>query len=89
MERLSHLLSAEPGELLLEELEAVRITTEAYRLWAVAAGYGQACKLYTSVIMYKLAARYGKILKRAAYYLILKLITKCSHHAGKTCVGGV
>nr|XP_046269067.1 RNA polymerase II-associated protein 1 isoform X2 [Scatophagus argus] len=45
-ERLSHLLSAEPSELLLEPTEALRITTEAYRLWAVAAGYGQACKLY-------------------------------------------
>lgn len=68
MERLSHLLSAEPGELPLEESEAVRITTEAYRLWAVAAGYGQACKLYTSVNMYKLPARCRKILKQAAYY---------------------
>lgn len=57
IERLSHLLSAEPGELLLEKSEAIRITTEAYRLWAVAAGYGQACKLYTSVNTYKLAAR--------------------------------
>uniref|UniRef100_A0A7N9AQQ7 RNA polymerase II associated protein 1 n=1 Tax=Mastacembelus armatus TaxID=205130 RepID=A0A7N9AQQ7_9TELE len=45
-ERLSCLLSAEPSELLLEPTEALRITTEAYRLWAVAAGYGQACKLY-------------------------------------------
>uniref|UniRef100_A0A671YPR2 RNA polymerase II associated protein 1 n=1 Tax=Sparus aurata TaxID=8175 RepID=A0A671YPR2_SPAAU len=45
-ERLSSLLSAEPSELLLESTEALRITTEAYRLWAVAAGYGQACKLY-------------------------------------------
>ncbi|XP_044022620.1 RNA polymerase II-associated protein 1 isoform X2 [Siniperca chuatsi] len=45
-ERLSCLLSAEPSELLLEPSEALRITTEAYRLWAVAAGYGQACKLY-------------------------------------------
>lgn len=45
-ERLSHLLSAEPNELLLEPTESLRITTEAYRLWAVAAGYGQACKLY-------------------------------------------
>ncbi|XP_047467804.1 RNA polymerase II-associated protein 1 [Mugil cephalus] len=45
-ERLSCLLSAEPTELLLEPSEAHRITTEAYRLWAVAAGYGQACKLY-------------------------------------------
>lgn len=84
IERLSHLLSAEPGELLLEESEAVRITTEAYRLWAVAAGYGQACKLYTSVNIYKLAARCTKIPKQAAYYLILK--TKCSHHGSKACV---
>ncbi|XP_056249486.1 RNA polymerase II-associated protein 1 [Seriola aureovittata] len=45
-ERLSCLLSAEPSELLLESTEALRITTEAYRLWAVAAGYGQACSLY-------------------------------------------
>ncbi|XP_011616044.2 RNA polymerase II-associated protein 1 [Takifugu rubripes] len=45
-ERLSHVLSIEPSELLLEESEAVRITAEAYRLWAVAAGYGQACKLF-------------------------------------------
>lgn len=45
-ERLSCLMSAEPSELPLEPSEALRITTEAYRLWAVAAGYGQACKLY-------------------------------------------
>ncbi|XP_019132625.2 RNA polymerase II-associated protein 1 [Larimichthys crocea] len=45
-ERLCCLLSAEPSELLLEPTEAIRVTTEAYRLWAVAAGYGQACKLY-------------------------------------------
>lgn len=46
------MLSVEPSELLLEESEAVRITAEAYRLWAVAAGYGQACKLYMSVNIY-------------------------------------
>uniref|UniRef100_A0A3B4AK67 Uncharacterized protein n=1 Tax=Periophthalmus magnuspinnatus TaxID=409849 RepID=A0A3B4AK67_9GOBI len=45
-ERLSCLLSAEPGDLLLGEAEAIRICTEAYRLWAVAARYGQACDLY-------------------------------------------
>ncbi|XP_070776192.1 RNA polymerase II-associated protein 1 [Enoplosus armatus] len=45
-ERLSCLLSAEPSELLLEPTKALWITTEAYRLCAVAAGYGQACKLY-------------------------------------------
>ncbi|XP_061650086.1 RNA polymerase II-associated protein 1 isoform X1 [Phyllopteryx taeniolatus] len=45
-ERLSRLLSPEPSELLLEPHETIRITTEAYRMWAVAAGYGQACDLY-------------------------------------------
>ncbi|XP_058471266.1 RNA polymerase II-associated protein 1 isoform X2 [Solea solea] len=45
-ERLSCLLSAELSELLLEPTEALRVSTEAYRLWAVAAGYGQACNLY-------------------------------------------
>ncbi|XP_077413807.1 RNA polymerase II-associated protein 1 isoform X2 [Vanacampus margaritifer] len=45
-ERLSLLLGAEPGELPLEPCKALRITTEAYRMWSVAAGYGQACDLY-------------------------------------------
>lgn len=44
--RLTHLLSAEPTELLLDPAEAIRLTTEAYRLWAVAAGYGQACEMF-------------------------------------------
>ncbi|XP_015234732.1 PREDICTED: RNA polymerase II-associated protein 1 [Cyprinodon variegatus] len=45
-ERLSCLLSAEPSELLMEPNQALGITTEAYRLWAVAASYGQASQLY-------------------------------------------
>ncbi|XP_056151875.1 RNA polymerase II-associated protein 1 [Lampris incognitus] len=45
-ERLSRLLSPDPTELLLEQTEALLITTEAYRLWAVAASYGQACNEY-------------------------------------------
>uniref|UniRef100_UPI003AAE15DD RNA polymerase II-associated protein 1 isoform X1 n=1 Tax=Centroberyx gerrardi TaxID=166262 RepID=UPI003AAE15DD len=45
-ERLSRLLSAEPTELLLEPTEALTVPAEAYRLWAVAASYGQACNLY-------------------------------------------
>lgn len=45
-DRLSCLLSAEPSEMLLEEAEALRVCTEAYRLWAVAVRYGQACDLY-------------------------------------------
>ncbi|CAN9502106.1 unnamed protein product [Ophioblennius macclurei] len=45
-ERLSCLLSADRAQLLLEPGEALRLCTEACRLWAVAAGYGQACQLY-------------------------------------------
>uniref|UniRef100_A0A7N6BA58 RNA polymerase II associated protein 1 n=1 Tax=Anabas testudineus TaxID=64144 RepID=A0A7N6BA58_ANATE len=48
-ERLSCLLSAEPRELLLDQTQALRITTEAYRLWTVAAAYGQACKLFITL----------------------------------------
>lgn len=48
-ERLAHLLSAEPSELLLDPTEALRLTTEAYRLWAVAAGYGQACEMFVDL----------------------------------------
>jgi len=56
-ERLPCLLSTEPGELLLEPSEALRTTTEAYRLWAVAAGYGQACTLYMQVDPFNLPTR--------------------------------
>ncbi|XP_061075259.1 RNA polymerase II-associated protein 1 [Conger conger] len=45
-ERLSCLLALQPKDLPLELGEALRISTEALRLWAVAAGYGQACDLY-------------------------------------------
>ncbi|KAJ7988949.1 hypothetical protein DPEC_G00314490 [Dallia pectoralis] len=45
-ERLSRLLAPEPAELQLEPGEALRVSTEAYWLWAVAASYGQACGLY-------------------------------------------
>lgn len=62
-ERLSCLLSAEPTELLLEPAEALRVTTEAYRLWAVAAGYGQACKLYMQVNTFELTTGDRKIPK--------------------------
>ncbi|KAK2826025.1 hypothetical protein Q5P01_020239 [Channa striata] len=49
VEHLSCLLSAEPSELLLDPTEALRITTEAYRMWAVATGYGQACNVYINL----------------------------------------
>uniref|UniRef100_A0A8B9KI32 RNA polymerase II associated protein 1 n=1 Tax=Astyanax mexicanus TaxID=7994 RepID=A0A8B9KI32_ASTMX len=49
-ERLSRFLAAEHQELLLEPGEAFLCSTEALRLWAVAASYGQACSLCSSVI---------------------------------------
>ena len=59
-ERLPCLLSVDPSELLLDPAEALRITTEALRLWAVAAGYGQACKLYMRVHTFKLRVKLRK-----------------------------
>ncbi|MGH0184101.1 UNVERIFIED_CONTAM: hypothetical protein FKN15_013669 [Acipenser sinensis] len=47
-ERLSRYLALEPQDLLLEPREAVRLSTEALRLWSIAAGYGQACDLYSN-----------------------------------------
>lgn len=44
---MSRFVVVDPSEMLLEAGEALRCTTEALRLFAVAAGYGQACSLYT------------------------------------------
>ncbi|XP_068017518.1 RNA polymerase II-associated protein 1 [Melanerpes formicivorus] len=44
--RLSRFIAEDPQDLLLPREEAIRLSTEAFRLWAVAAGYGQACDLY-------------------------------------------
>ncbi|XP_003214628.2 RNA polymerase II-associated protein 1 isoform X1 [Anolis carolinensis] len=44
--RLSRFIAEEPQDLSLRTEDAIRINTEAFRLWAVAAGYGQACDLY-------------------------------------------
>lgn len=62
-ERLAHLLSAQPSEMLLDPGEALRLTTEAYRLWAVAAGYGQACELFVWVNTGKYKREIGKTKK--------------------------
>ncbi|XP_063040507.1 RNA polymerase II-associated protein 1 [Engraulis encrasicolus] len=48
-ERLSLLLAVEPSELLLEPGEAISCSTEAFRMWAVAASYGQACNIYSDL----------------------------------------
>ncbi|NXG44940.1 RPAP1 protein, partial [Psilopogon haemacephalus] len=44
--RLSRFVAEDPLDLLLPREEAIRLSTEAFRLWAVAASYGQACDLY-------------------------------------------
>ncbi|XP_041894390.1 RNA polymerase II-associated protein 1 isoform X2 [Corvus kubaryi] len=47
--RLSRFIAEDPVDLLLPREEAIRLSTEAFRLWAVAAGYGQACDLYSDL----------------------------------------
>lgn len=44
--RLSRFIAEDPKDLSLRMEEAINISTEAFRLWAVATGYGQACDLY-------------------------------------------
>ncbi|KFO94661.1 RNA polymerase II-associated protein 1, partial [Buceros rhinoceros silvestris] len=44
--RLSRFVAEDPLDLVLPREEAIRLSTEAFRFWAVAAGYGQACDLY-------------------------------------------
>ncbi|XP_032649769.1 RNA polymerase II-associated protein 1 isoform X3 [Chelonoidis abingdonii] len=46
--RLSRFIAEDPQDLSLRREEAIRLSTEAFRLWAVAAGYGQCCDLYSS-----------------------------------------
>ncbi|KAK9533712.1 hypothetical protein VZT92_008813 [Zoarces viviparus] len=92
-ERLPCLLSAEPGELLLEPAEALRLSTEAYRLWAVAAGYGQACKLYIDLYpglaktlqsLHTVLALSGPLLplQLQRVLALLSLLTQVTHTAG-------
>ncbi|XP_015671420.2 RNA polymerase II-associated protein 1 [Protobothrops mucrosquamatus] len=44
--RLSRFIAEDPEELSLRREEAINMSTEAFRLWAVVTGYGQACDLY-------------------------------------------
>ncbi|MEE6492554.1 hypothetical protein FKM82_016601 [Ascaphus truei] len=44
--RLCRFAAQEPQDLALQREEAERLSTETFRMWAVAAGYGQACDLY-------------------------------------------
>ncbi|KAJ3613048.1 hypothetical protein NHX12_019304 [Muraenolepis orangiensis] len=92
-ERLSRLLSQEPSELLLEPVQALRVSTEAYRLWAVAASYGQACDTY--IDLYSVLVQALQSVNRAvdpsdpllAFQLqrvlaLLSLLTQVTHTAG-------
>ncbi|KAJ1108068.1 hypothetical protein NDU88_005451 [Pleurodeles waltl] len=45
-ERLSTFVAEDPQDLPLKRREALKLRTKAFWLWAVAAGYGQACDLY-------------------------------------------
>lgn len=92
-ERLSCLLSAEPNELLMEPMDVLRITTEAYRLWAVAAGYGQACQLYVDLYpaLVRTLQAFNSILSAPDPLLslqlyrlsaLLSLLTQVTHTAG-------
>ncbi|XP_040917372.1 RNA polymerase II-associated protein 1 [Toxotes jaculatrix] len=92
-ERLSCMLSAEPSELLMEPTEALRIITEAYRLWAVAAGYGQACNLYIDLYpaLVKALQSVHRVLNPSDPLLplqfqrilaLLSLLTQVTHTAG-------
>ncbi|XP_034015241.1 RNA polymerase II-associated protein 1 [Thalassophryne amazonica] len=92
-ERLSRLLSADPDELLLEPTEALRIATEAYRLWAVAAGYGQACDTYIDLYptLVKTLQSVQRVLvpcdpllplQLQRFLALLSLITQVTHTAG-------
>ncbi|XP_070613438.1 RNA polymerase II-associated protein 1 [Erythrolamprus reginae] len=44
--RLSRFIAEDPKDLSLMIEEAMNMSIEAFRLWAVATGYGQACDLY-------------------------------------------
>ncbi|XP_030415389.1 RNA polymerase II-associated protein 1 isoform X4 [Gopherus evgoodei] len=45
--RLSRFIAEDPQDLPLRREEAIRLSTEAFRLWAVAASCGQSCDLYS------------------------------------------
>ncbi|KAG9336327.1 hypothetical protein JZ751_002674, partial [Albula glossodonta] len=92
-ERLSRLLALEPQDMLLEPGEAVRIGTEALRLWAVAASYGQACDLYRELypLLVKVLQSASRVpaptdplrpLKLDQSLALLTLLTNITHTAG-------
>ncbi|KAK3537597.1 hypothetical protein QTP70_016995, partial [Hemibagrus guttatus] len=92
-ERLSRFLSVEPSELLLESGESICCSTEALRLWAVSASYGQACNLYKDlypVLMKALQAAHKPCALSESLLVhelhrvksLLVLLTQVTHTAG-------
>ncbi|CAL8272970.1 unnamed protein product [Merluccius merluccius] len=92
-ERLSRLLSPEPSELLLDPSQALRVCTEAYRLWAVAASYGQACDTYIELYSVLVSAMQSVnraldpsdpllALQQQRVLALLSLLTQVTHTAG-------
>ncbi|MCJ8737002.1 hypothetical protein PDJAM_G00018760 [Pangasius djambal] len=92
-ERLSRFLSVEPSELLLQSGENICCSTEALRLWAVAASYGQACNLYKDlypVLVKALQAAHKPcapsesllVLELQRVKSLLVLLTQVTHTAG-------
>ncbi|GAA6108680.1 RNA polymerase II-associated protein 1 [Tachysurus ichikawai] len=92
-ERLSRFLSVEPSELLLESEENICCSTEALRLWAVAASYGQGCSLYKDLYpvlvkalqaAHKPCAPSESLLVLELYRVksLLVLLTQVTHTAG-------
>ncbi|XP_066540169.1 RNA polymerase II-associated protein 1 [Hoplias malabaricus] len=92
-ERLSRFLAAEPSELLLDQREAICCSTEALRLWAVAASYSQACNLYIDLyptLVKALQATHRPsapsesllMLKLHQMKALLVLLTQVTHTAG-------
>ncbi|KAG5265553.1 hypothetical protein AALO_G00243750 [Alosa alosa] len=93
-ERLSLFLSVEPSELLLEAGEALRCSTEAYRMWTVASSYGQACNLYSDLypVLMKALQSFPRpssssdhllhLLELQRAQAILALLTQVTHTAG-------
>uniref|UniRef100_A0A4W4GHQ7 RNA polymerase II associated protein 1 n=1 Tax=Electrophorus electricus TaxID=8005 RepID=A0A4W4GHQ7_ELEEL len=90
---LSRFLAMEPSVLLLEPGEAICCSTEALRLWAVSASYGQASKLYIDlypVLVKTLQAAQKpcgpseplQLLELQRITALLSLLTQVTHTAG-------
>lgn len=73
--RLSRFIAEDPQDLPLRREEAIRLSTEAFRLWAVAASYGQSCDLYRDLypVLVKNLQSLPHLLSECQDYLTLPL----------------